>query len=667
MSDKEVAIHFKTTSDLAGVNTTKEAIEEVTEELDELEEKAQTVAEGVEKTLDVAGKSGTKEAIEEVTEELDELEEKTQTASAGVAKTLDTAGKNATKVGNQVATAGAKGASGFTKLGQGALNAAYFIDDMQYGIRGVMNNIPSLVLSLGGGAGLAGALSIAAVGFSKLYDWMNKDAKAAEDLAKANKEAAETLIKAGKEASKSLANEESLKRVLELNKETNEQRRISLNLIRETAEEQRRQILMESKVLDAFDKKQLARVELAYLRGRYGEVGSLEAKQKRAEAEASIIEDSEQRKRDEAMRVAEVGLKEAEANHDLRYTRYREALADDKRFRDKRAMSPDELKVSEGNIEELTNKLAEHLLGNAKAGRSEIGRFLGHLGLNRQTTADLRIDTANLAKKLIAEYVDPYTGEANTFGQDLRTAALMKEIAKEMHRVQGFHDLLEEMKFSTDEEGAKQFFEASKESEKNKLEALGKWKEAKEALEKEQDAHTMQEKVNKEEQATSQIKQETRQEKYMDEKRKEDEKNERSKQEANLKTEIERLKEEVKRLEKEQDPEKAFEIASRGKKWERDKTEAMAEVGQQMAKSVQSAMDDGRVDEREAKELLAGFRSAMEHQGLGYNEQGGRNFLREVIAVMQGFHAQQQSMRGALDKATKALEQLKSQSKQARF
>lgn len=629
MSDKEVAIHFKTTSDVAGANATKEA-------------------------------------VEQVTQELETLEEKTQTASAGVKKTLDVAGANATKVGNQVASAGAKGAGGFTKLGQGALNAAYFIDDMQYGIRGVMNNIPSLVLSLGGGAGLAGALSIAAVGFSKLYDWMNKDAKAAEDLAKANKEAAETLIKAGKEASKSLANEESLKRVLELNKETNEQRRISLNLIRETAEEQRRQILMESKVLDAYDKKQLAKVELAYLKGRYGEVGSLEAKQKKAEAEASIIEDSEQRKRDEAMRVAEVGLKEAEGNYALRETRFREAEAEDKKFRDKRAMSPAELKVSKGNIEELSNQLAEHLLGNEVAGRSNFGRFLGHLGLNRQTTADLRIDTANLAKKLIAEYVDPYTGEANTFGQDLRSAALLKKIAKEMHKVQGVNDLLKEMGFSTDDEGLGKFLEAGKESETKKLDALGKRGEAKAALDKALDVYFTQERINKHEQATSQINQETRHEKHMDEKRKEDEKKERSKQEANLKAEIERLKEELKRLEKEQDAEKAFEIASRDKKWGPDKTSAMANVGEKMAKSVQSAMDDGRVDEREARELLAGFRSAMEHQGLGYNEQGGKNFLREVIAVMQQFHTQQQSMRGALEKARQELELLKSQSKHAR-
>ena len=35
------------------------------------------------------------------------------------------------------------------------------MDDVQYGIKGILNNIPGLVMGFGGGAGLAGAVSIA--------------------------------------------------------------------------------------------------------------------------------------------------------------------------------------------------------------------------------------------------------------------------------------------------------------------------------------------------------------------------------------------------------------------------------------------------------------------------------------------------------------------------
>lgn len=57
---------------------------------------------------------------------------------------------------------------GAARMGQGLLQAAYFADDLQYGLRGVVNNVPVLLSSLGVGAGLAGVVSIVAVGVSQL-------------------------------------------------------------------------------------------------------------------------------------------------------------------------------------------------------------------------------------------------------------------------------------------------------------------------------------------------------------------------------------------------------------------------------------------------------------------------------------------------------------------
>lgn len=45
-----------------------------------------------------------------------------------------------------------------------------FVDDAQYGLRGVVNNMPQVVQAFGGTMGLAGAVGIAAVGLSQLYD-----------------------------------------------------------------------------------------------------------------------------------------------------------------------------------------------------------------------------------------------------------------------------------------------------------------------------------------------------------------------------------------------------------------------------------------------------------------------------------------------------------------
>lgn len=71
------------------------------------------------------------------------------------------------KVADATEDLGTKGRG--RNVGQSALELSRAFEDAQYGIRGVLNNIPSLVLSLGGGAGLAGVISLAAVAASTLW------------------------------------------------------------------------------------------------------------------------------------------------------------------------------------------------------------------------------------------------------------------------------------------------------------------------------------------------------------------------------------------------------------------------------------------------------------------------------------------------------------------
>lgn len=85
-------------------------------------------------------------------------------------------------------------------MGQGALQAAYFFDDLQYGIRGIMNNIPGLVMGFGGGAGLAGAMSLAVLAGAKLYEWMGKTEDKSADLAKKMKEHSKEIAESARQA-----------------------------------------------------------------------------------------------------------------------------------------------------------------------------------------------------------------------------------------------------------------------------------------------------------------------------------------------------------------------------------------------------------------------------------------------------------------------------------
>lgn len=82
-----------------------------------------------------------------------------------------------------------KATKSIKNMGQGMLQVAYFMDDVQYGIKGILNNIPGLVIGFGGGAGLAGALSLATLAGAKLYEWLSDSADKTDDLAK--KEGAE--------------------------------------------------------------------------------------------------------------------------------------------------------------------------------------------------------------------------------------------------------------------------------------------------------------------------------------------------------------------------------------------------------------------------------------------------------------------------------------------
>lgn len=116
--------------------------------------------------LEEARKAGNNVAQADALRNIQELEKRLRSASAG----------------SQKATRSIK------NMGQGALQAAYFFDDLQYGIRGIMNNIPGLVMGFGGGAGLAGAISIAVLAGAKLYEWMGKTEDKSADLAKKMKE-----------------------------------------------------------------------------------------------------------------------------------------------------------------------------------------------------------------------------------------------------------------------------------------------------------------------------------------------------------------------------------------------------------------------------------------------------------------------------------------------
>ncbi|MGJ7431923.1 hypothetical protein [Akkermansia massiliensis] len=93
-----------------------------------------------------------------------------------------------------------KATKSIKNMGKGTLQAAYFFDDLQYGIKGILNNIPGLVIGFGGGAGLAGAMSLAVLAGAKLYEWIGKTEDKSADLAKKMKEHSKEIAEASRQA-----------------------------------------------------------------------------------------------------------------------------------------------------------------------------------------------------------------------------------------------------------------------------------------------------------------------------------------------------------------------------------------------------------------------------------------------------------------------------------
>jgi hypothetical protein len=89
--------------------------------------------------------------------------------------------------------------------GMGVLEVSRIIEDAQYGMRGVLNNIPGLIMSFGGGMGLAGVVSIAAVAVSVLGKGLLELAMGADTTAedmealKKRTEEYESAVKAAKD------------------------------------------------------------------------------------------------------------------------------------------------------------------------------------------------------------------------------------------------------------------------------------------------------------------------------------------------------------------------------------------------------------------------------------------------------------------------------------
>lgn len=120
---------------------------------------------------------------------------KAQTAATVAATTAITAQASATAKAGAAAATGAGGMRGF---GMGILYVSQAVEDAQYGFSSVLNNIPLIVMAMGGSGGIAGAISLVGVGIavaSRHMEWFTGKVKEAIDPIEALKKELEEIGK----------------------------------------------------------------------------------------------------------------------------------------------------------------------------------------------------------------------------------------------------------------------------------------------------------------------------------------------------------------------------------------------------------------------------------------------------------------------------------------
>ena len=191
--DKEFKIRIGTEGDPSGAKEVERAIDGVTDSAERAEKTVIT-------PIDPADVKPATDSIEALTEKVEKLRRELRGVSVGsdqfeivanrvkaAEKQLGAAEEKARRLGATVARRG--------DTGMAVLEFSRMIEDSQYGIRGMVNNLPTLISMLGGPAGLAGVLSLLAVIGVQVWEQMGKGTK---DNTKDLEKLSEELEKAAK-------------------------------------------------------------------------------------------------------------------------------------------------------------------------------------------------------------------------------------------------------------------------------------------------------------------------------------------------------------------------------------------------------------------------------------------------------------------------------------
>jgi hypothetical protein len=307
-------------------------------------------------------------------------------AAKAVVKLSD-AQRHATVTMNGVEAAGRDMRNGMVGNAQAMLQLSRGVQDAQYGVGGLVNNIEGITMALGMGAGLAGVLTVAAVGFDildKNTDVFGRQTRAAAEkaaeLSAALTKAADESKKAADAADAATSSEAKRTAALEATKETYEGWAVALERAVKARE---RLAALEGQGADADKNLALAELEKAELAGK-GTPEEFAARRRRIEEDARF----RKFEIEERQKTAEIeAAKQNQAFH-MAKQKTAEKEAWDAQYASEQMLSPKRREALEEELkkkEERRKKLAEW--GDNEAGKAEAGAQALELDAERQRAA----------------------------------------------------------------------------------------------------------------------------------------------------------------------------------------------------------------------------------------------------------------------------------------
>jgi hypothetical protein len=192
MADQNLSVDIKIKADTAGAKQATAAIDGVEKSVEEL---AKTEKEAINTNgmyLDSLGRihDASGRFVKVAAEEREGIKEriKLQEQETGVVGRATVTGNGAAQTKREMAKAAKELEKQTTRNAMGFMALSNGLQDVQYGLGGIVNNIPQIVTGMGMGMGMAGAVQIAAVGVQFLLKNVDLFGEKAKEAAKAASE-----------------------------------------------------------------------------------------------------------------------------------------------------------------------------------------------------------------------------------------------------------------------------------------------------------------------------------------------------------------------------------------------------------------------------------------------------------------------------------------------